>query len=75
MSDQDDELVKRRFGAQVRARRKALRLSQEAVGERSGLHRTYISQVERGLRNASLCNIVRLASALDTDASTLLEGM
>jgi transcriptional regulator with XRE-family HTH domain len=75
MVTHDDVQVKQRFGAQVRARRRALKLSQEALGDRADLHRTYVSQLERGLRNVALCNIVRLAQALETTPSELLEGL
>jgi transcriptional regulator with XRE-family HTH domain len=52
------------FGRRVRERRVALGLSQEDLAERADLDRTYISGIERGLRNVSLLNITRLASAL-----------
>jgi two-component system response regulator len=53
--------VKRPFGAAVRTWRKSLRISQEELASRSGLHRTYICDVERGARNLSLESIERLA--------------
>ena len=40
-------------------------MSQEALGERADLHRTYIADIERGVRNISLVNIEKLARALD----------
>ena len=60
------------FGARVRARRTKLGLTQEQLAERSGLHFTYVSSVERGERNVTLRTIVRLADALDTTAAELL---
>jgi len=60
------------FGAAVRRRRVALGVSQEKLADRAGLHRTYVGDVERGLRNISLTNIVRLAAALGCRASDLL---
>jgi DNA-binding XRE family transcriptional regulator len=63
--------IRRNFGLAVRARRTRLRLSQEELAERSGLHRTYITDVENGLRNISLDNIARLALALEIPISEL----
>lgn len=63
------------FGQRVRERRVQLGLSQEALAERSGLHRTYVGSLERGERNVALLNIVRLAAALDVDAGELLRGL
>jgi CheY-like chemotaxis protein len=57
--------VKKTFGASVKAWRNRRGISQEELGERSDLHRTYISDVERGARNLSLESITRLARALD----------
>ncbi len=64
----------RAFGARVRARRLELGLSQEALAAESGLHRTYLGAIERGERNVSLINIVRIAKALKTDISELVSG-
>jgi transcriptional regulator with XRE-family HTH domain len=62
------------FGERVRARRHELGLSQEEVAERAGMHFTYVGSVERGERNISLVNIVRLAAALGVDPGELLRG-
>ena len=62
-----------RFGAVIRKRRTSLGVSQEEFADQAGLHRTYISLVERGLRNPSLTVIERLAVALGTKASTLIQ--
>jgi transcriptional regulator with XRE-family HTH domain len=47
-------------------------LSQEALADRAGLHRTYVGSVERGERNVSIDNICRLAWALGVDVRELL---
>jgi transcriptional regulator with XRE-family HTH domain len=60
------------FGARVRARRQELGLSQEALADRAGLHWTFIGQVERGQRNLSLHNILKLAVGLGVDAGELV---
>ena len=63
------------FGGRVRARRLERGLSQERLGFSSGLHPTYISGVERGVRNLSLRNIVALVSALKIDPGELVRGL
>jgi transcriptional regulator, XRE family len=63
------------FGARVRARRRELGLSQEALAEGSELHWTFIGQVERGQRNLSLHNILRVARVLDVDPGELVRGL
>ncbi len=62
------------FAARIREERKRQGLSQEALAEKTGLHRTYIGSVERGERNVSIDNIERIAKALDVKAADLLIG-
>lgn len=59
------------FGMNVRQRREKLGISQERFAELCGLHRTYISDLERFQRNISINNIERIASALGVDAYIL----
>lgn len=63
------------FGERVRARRQELGLSQEALADRSGVHWTFLGQVERGRRNISLHNILKLAAGLDIDPGELVAGL
>lgn len=63
--------VQRRFGTVVKHQRSRLGISQEELAGRAGLHRTYISDIERGARNVSLGSIDRLASALEVSLSAL----
>ncbi|MBU5455292.1 helix-turn-helix domain-containing protein [Caproiciproducens sp. MSJ-32] len=55
----------KRFGLNVKKFRQAKGYSQEKLAELTGLHRTYISSVERGTRSISLNNIEKIAIALD----------
>lgn len=63
------------FGARVRNLRHRRALSQEGLANNVGLHRTYIGSAERGERNISLVNILRIANELDTDAGELIAGL
>jgi transcriptional regulator with XRE-family HTH domain len=60
------------FSKRLRQIRISKRLSQEALADLAGLHRTYVGSVERGERNVSIDNIERLAKALDVDIFELL---
>ena len=61
-----------RFGNRLRELRQAKGVSQEALADLAGLHRTYVSSVERGERNISLQNIDRLAAALEVSLAELM---
>ena len=63
------------FGKRVRELRVAKGLSQEDLGERCSLDRTYISSLERGHRNVGLKNIAALAQALDVSLSDFFSGI
>jgi transcriptional regulator with XRE-family HTH domain len=69
------EPLLKKFGDNVRAKRETQGLSQEQLAERADLDRTYISGIERGVRNLSLLNVTRLAKALKTTTSSLCEGI
>lgn len=60
------------FGRAVKRRRRELGISQEELASRADLHRTYVGDIERGVRNPSLVNIHKLAIALQTTISELL---
>ena len=62
----------REFGNRVKQLRLGKNLSQEKLSQICDIDRTYISGVERGIRNVSLLNIARLAKALDVSPSELL---
>lgn len=64
--------VMTRFGEKLKAIRLAKGLSQEKVAELSGLHRNYVSSVERGERNISIVNIDKLARALKVSMAELV---
>jgi len=64
--------ITRLFGASVRSLRYRLKLSQEELGQRADLHRTYIAGIERGVRNVTLKSIDKLARALEIPIAALL---
>jgi transcriptional regulator with XRE-family HTH domain len=63
---------KETLAGNVRRIRKSIGLSQEELADRAGLHRTYISSIERNERNVSLENIFLLAKALGVEAADLV---
>ena len=63
------------FGSALRRRRLELNLTQEALASLVGIDRTYISGLERGLRNPTLLVLARLASSLDIPVAALLEQL
>ena len=60
------------LGDAIKARRKELGLSQEALAEAAGIHVTHLGGLERGVRNPSYATLVRLAQALRTEPGILL---
>ena len=65
----------KRFGCKIRDLRTAQGMSQEALAQKSGLHRTYIGGIERGERNISLINIEKIAKALNLSLSDIVDGI
>ncbi len=65
--------IKLLFGNRLKQVRKDKHLSQEQLAQKSGLTRSYISDVERGSRNISLENIYTLSLALDVTLSVLFD--
>jgi transcriptional regulator with XRE-family HTH domain len=63
------------FGQRVRTRREALGLSQEALAHQIGIHWTFLGQVERGRRNLSLHNLLKIAQGLGVDPGELVQGL
>jgi transcriptional regulator with XRE-family HTH domain len=68
----DKERVLQGFGQHVRQLRLSKKISQEALAEMADLHRTYISDVERGVRNVSLATAFRIAQALGVELKDLV---
>jgi len=65
----------REFGRRVVERRTELGLTQEKAAELIGVHWTYLGQVERGRRNVTLLNILKIAAGLDIDAGRLVREL
>jgi transcriptional regulator with XRE-family HTH domain len=63
----------RTLGRAVRKERERMRLSQEDFAERCDLHRTYVGQVERGEKNISVENILKISKALSMKPSRLFQ--
>src|SRR5438874_13649328 len=61
------------LGNAIKQQRSALGISQEELAARAGLHRTYVSEVERGERNPSITSVEKLAQALEISITSLFE--
>lgn len=64
--------VGKRVGANIKRLREAQGISQEELADRSGLHRTYVSQVERGVKNATIASLDRIATGLKVPLTDLV---
>ncbi len=65
--------IRIRFGRAIRRIREEQEINQEEAAERCGLHRTYYSAVERGVRNVSLVNLEKIAKGLRTKLPGIFE--
>lgn len=61
------------FGSNVQKYRKRQKLSQEKLAELAGVHRTYIGMIERAEKNITLCNMEKIAEALQVKIQDLLQ--
>lgn len=68
----DDQNVLPRLGAVIRAGRKTAGFSQEAFADASGIDRSHMGKIERGERNVTLLNLVRIAQTLNCRLSEIL---
>lgn len=59
------------FAKNLKRYRKMIGLSQEAFADKAGLHRTYISAIERGKRSIALDNVQKIADALEIETYLL----
>lgn len=65
--------VRKKVGLNVRRAREALGISQEELADRAEIHRTYISGVERGVRNPTITVLDKIAKALRVKPGALLD--
>jgi transcriptional regulator with XRE-family HTH domain len=67
--------IRIRFGRAIRRVREEQKINQEEAAERCGLHRTYYSGVERGVRNVSLVNVEKISKGLRVSLSHLFSRL
>ena len=63
------------FGQSVAKHRRARGFTQEALAEKADLDRTYLSDIERGVRNPGIKNVILIAKALGITPSELMKGI
>lgn len=72
-ADDRSEQVLAALGVAIADRRRTLRMSQDRLASKAGLHRTYVSEIERNARNMSVRTLVQIAQALDMSISELMQ--
>lgn len=75
MKNDDSKVYLTRFGINVRRIRKSIKMTQEDLASVTGFHRTYVSQIERGLTNPTLLNMHELATGLNVQVPMLIENI
>lgn len=70
----EKEALLKELGFRIKELRKDKGVSQEKLGEMSGLHRTYIGMIERGEKNITIYNLLLISKALQTDIETIFNG-
>lgn len=70
--NRDDKQFLQRLGDRIRERRTAANLTQAALAEKCGLHRTFIGSVERGERNVAVLSLRKIAKALRVTPAEIL---
>lgn len=74
-TERRDPILAAEFGRRVRTAREAIGISQEALSEVVGVHRTMIGTIERGEVGPTLTTIVRIAEGLSLDPADLVRGL
>ena len=64
-----------KLGKVISGLRQSAGLSQEELAERASIHRTYVSQIERGLKSPTIAILLKLSKALKTTASKILQRL
>src|SRR6202012_5927838 len=67
--------IEKKFGAAIKKWREKIRLSQDDLGQRTGLHRPHIFDIERGSRNVSLRNVQKLSDGLGIPLPALFASL
>lgn len=70
----DDGHQLKALGRAIRARREALEMSQEALADAAQMDRAHMGKIERGERNVTLLNLLKIAGSLGCRSSELLDG-
>jgi transcriptional regulator with XRE-family HTH domain len=75
LQNQPVKIVNDAVGQTISKLRQNRGLSQEELADRAGIHRTYVSQLERGIKSPTLAVLIKIARALDTKPSELLRAV